>query len=338
MTAVEFANFDESLSIIKGNVDPEGTAVYSVVRNEMYFLPAFLEHYRQLGVQQFLFLDDKSDDGTREYLLAQPDCAVAQSSRRYGEQIAGWRQHIIWKNQIPHQFLPGRWAICADADEFLFLPPALPTVDALVEVLEWRGTTAVSGVMVDFYPATLADMEALGAPRDRSELFAAYPWFDAGPYFHWWGGELLPAAPYGGVRARLLRKYGISRRKKPKSWIKRLRIAIRGGVPNGPWIAKVPLVKWLPNRIYRNSHSLNIAPDVTIMLPIVHFKMTSDLHKRVFAAIESRSHVKGSQEYFELADLLEVMKMTGGNFIDECSIRFTDVKDLEENGLMKINL
>ena len=40
---------DESLRTILGSVRRDALSVYSVVRNEMFFLPAFLDHYRGLG-------------------------------------------------------------------------------------------------------------------------------------------------------------------------------------------------------------------------------------------------------------------------------------------------
>jgi hypothetical protein len=44
------------------------------VRNELARLPNFLEYHRQLGVDRFFVMDNESDDGTRDYVLSQPDC------------------------------------------------------------------------------------------------------------------------------------------------------------------------------------------------------------------------------------------------------------------------
>jgi len=50
--------------------------VVCVVRNEMALVPHFLAHYRLLGVKCFVFVDNCSDDSTREYLFEQPDVAT----------------------------------------------------------------------------------------------------------------------------------------------------------------------------------------------------------------------------------------------------------------------
>ncbi len=54
-------------------------ALVCTVRNSASYLPAFLAHYRRLGVTRFVFVDDRSDDGTAELLAASP---TSTSSRR----------------------------------------------------------------------------------------------------------------------------------------------------------------------------------------------------------------------------------------------------------------
>ncbi|NIT57750.1 MAG: hypothetical protein GWN00_16425, partial [Aliifodinibius sp.] len=54
----------------------EGIVLVSVVRNEIEILPHFCAHYRAMGVKCFIFVDNCSNDGTREFLLAQDDAFV----------------------------------------------------------------------------------------------------------------------------------------------------------------------------------------------------------------------------------------------------------------------
>ena len=49
--------------------------LYALVWNELPILPFFLEHYRPF-VDRFFLFDDGSDDGSYEYLAAQPDVAL----------------------------------------------------------------------------------------------------------------------------------------------------------------------------------------------------------------------------------------------------------------------
>ena len=85
----------------------------------MYFLPAFLDHYRHIGIEQFIFLDDQSDDGTNDYLLEQRDIVILKMDYRYGHPITNlantpWkttqRAGELAKTAIPKKFLPGKYA------------------------------------------------------------------------------------------------------------------------------------------------------------------------------------------------------------------------------------
>ena len=49
---------------------------FSTIRNERVRLPYFLQYYRDLGVDHFLFVDNGCDDGTREYLAEQQDVSI----------------------------------------------------------------------------------------------------------------------------------------------------------------------------------------------------------------------------------------------------------------------
>ena len=54
-------------------ITADSILAFSTVRNEIVRLPHFLAHYRKLGVNHFLFVDNDSDDGTTAFLAEQPD-------------------------------------------------------------------------------------------------------------------------------------------------------------------------------------------------------------------------------------------------------------------------
>ena len=51
-----------------GAIRPNDHLLVATMRNEQIRLPYFLEYYRNLGVDHFLFVDNASQDGTVEYL------------------------------------------------------------------------------------------------------------------------------------------------------------------------------------------------------------------------------------------------------------------------------
>ena len=57
-------------------IRPGDVLAVATLRNEISHLPGFLDHYRRLGVAQFLIVDHGSDDGSDRYLADQPDVSL----------------------------------------------------------------------------------------------------------------------------------------------------------------------------------------------------------------------------------------------------------------------
>jgi hypothetical protein len=164
--------------------------VFAVVRNEMYFLPHFLRHYRDLGVREFWFLDDRSTDGTREFLLAQPDCGTIEANLAFGDRVAHTRFGVAAKTLVPRAaLLQNRWVLMVDADEFLSLPQAFASIDVLVAALERAGLKVARAAMLDFFRIHCACSP--DASPD-SNPFALCPNFDAWQTMDWPDGAREP--------------------------------------------------------------------------------------------------------------------------------------------------
>ena len=80
-------NLGNHIKITNGRILDVNVNLYAIIRDEMFNLPAFFSHYRDLGVQQFLVLDDGSVDGSSEFLCKQPDCVVLTSDIRFGSLV-----------------------------------------------------------------------------------------------------------------------------------------------------------------------------------------------------------------------------------------------------------
>ena len=306
-------DYDDLTVVANDLSDRPGLTLTAVVRNETYFLPAFLAHYRALGVERFVFLDDRSDDGTRELLAAQPDCMVVGSSHTFGDMTAPgtWRRggqvriRAIWSTLILRKYGAGRWCVFVDADEFLRLPVGMRLQD-LVPRLEQLGGTAAWGFMLDLYPATIAD---LLAQRDDATLDPDGDWYydarrHATPRRR--GGLRLA---YPGSRARLMARYRIRRHR----GLKALR-AMLGPVRYNQ-LRKVPLMK-VPEQGYVNRLHDTAAPaPPDVLLPLEHFRFTGQTLRRAEAAIARKSHFRASVEYEELARLLRAMEAADASFL-----------------------
>src|SRR5258705_2465086 len=84
--------------------------LFARCRNEALRLPAFLRHYRGLGVDRFFIVDNDSSDGSIEYLAGQPDVQLFCTSRRYREARSG----IDWLNALLRTFGVVAWCVTVD--------------------------------------------------------------------------------------------------------------------------------------------------------------------------------------------------------------------------------
>lgn len=319
--------------IVSGRIKLEAVTLFSIVKDEMFYLHAFFDHYRKLGVGQFIILDDKSVDGTAEFLGAQADCVVIRSKQEFGEILpSGERAGIQWKSLIPQTYCKDRWALYVDADELVFLP-GISSLGELSQHLEQLNVSAIGAVLIDFYPGTIDELGNHERPASREALVSRYPFFDSCRHLAWKNGELRPEVLNSGVRERLMREFGIDKhdydsasnsiRKLAKKMLRRF-----SGKPNITSIHKVPFVKWTEGKTYLNSHTLNEAPYVDLVLPIAHFKFTASLDEKIRTALRTGAYSQGSRNYKAYRDLLEAMREKSASFMCEDSARFIGAEDL----------
>lgn len=149
---------------------------FMVLRNEMRRLPWFLKHYRELGVNQFLIVDNDSTDDSAAYLAEQTDVSLWRCSASYRDARFGrdWINHLLLCYGHKH------WCLVVDADELLIYA-GCKTHDLhdLTAFLAQRGQEAFGALMLDMYPD-----RALGTPETepQSDPIKALNHFDPGPF------------------------------------------------------------------------------------------------------------------------------------------------------------
>src|SRR5260370_8136498 len=79
---------------------------FMTVRDEMLRLRQNLAHHRNIGVRRFLVVDNGSTDGSREFLLAQPDCHVFLTRNSYPHSPYGLHRHpTLLTSNCPHHLV-----------------------------------------------------------------------------------------------------------------------------------------------------------------------------------------------------------------------------------------
>ncbi len=317
-------DFLASLEIVSGAVRPDALTLYAVMRDEAFFLPAFLDHYRAIGVEQFVILDDGSADGTGELLRAAPDCVVLRAPWRFGDVLtlrrAGlWtrrrRAGTAFKEWAPDRFLAGRWALHADADEFLVLPPGAPDLRAVIAALDARGARCCAASVAEAFPPGLDGLAPHPPATGLADLLARYPMIE----------------PHAVLRLRRGRQ---AARVAPS---KTGALMAAHGVPGtaGSARVKTPLIRhaWPVRR--RGSHKASVPPPSWAMLTVLHFVFTAQMRAKVARAREWRAHVDGAASYDRYAALLDALEASGGALAGPGSARYAGPGQLIDAGLMR---
>lgn len=242
-----------------------------LVRNEILRLPNCLEHYRSLGVDRFIILDNDSRDGTAGYLSSTPDVDIWRTSDFFSESKAG----MIWRHLLVGHYGFNRWYLIVDADELLVYQEMgqrdLHDVARRLEKLQLKSLRAP---MIDMYSdRPLGELNYLSG----SSLVAACPYFDGDSYRianFADGSQMLE----GGPRVRLVSKsseeeFNHSLEKYPFRF----------------WAQEMPIIG-----IHSNPFPNQRVPPMGALL---HFKFLQDLKDKIQAAIEEKQHWKGSVEY-----------------------------------------
>jgi hypothetical protein len=339
---IQFSSLPARLVIEHGSAHPGKITLYSIMRNERFFLDAFFDHYRALGVEQFLVLDDGSSDGSVEFFRAQPDCVLFSSGLKYGTDIAVKmpdgrvrrdRAGVFFKRVIGETFCRGEFGLYADADEFLLLPVAVPDLATLYQKLAERTIDAVVASLVEFYPDSVRDLNGSPQPRTFADLARLYPYFDAVPLVKFRGG-LPPKRINGSASRRLFGRYGITLPAEPlplaPRWLNR-RLPRR---PGKSATMKTPLVRWRPGVWISDTHRSNVRPSDQVLLAFAHFKFNHRLAQKTEEAIRLRSYAGKSEKYELYADLMTRMLAAGDRFAGPGSKRYTGPADLEAAGLL----
>ncbi len=212
------------------NIKPDDILVFSTIRNEKPRLAYFLDYYRKLGAEHFLFVDNDSQDGSRELLQEQPDVSLWTTKNSYKRSRFG----VDWLNGLKAKYAVGHWVLVVDVDEFLVYPFCdSRSLRALTDWLDAASVKSFGTLLLDMYPK--GDVDDAKVTEGQNPIEVA-EYFDASNYF-----------------VERNEKYG-------NLWIQggpRLRAFFRDKPQFAPALNKTPLVKWSRGNVYVSStHTL----------------------------------------------------------------------------------
>lgn len=254
-------------------------AVIACVRNERHIMPAFLDHYRRLGVKSFLISDNCSTDGTLAYLLEQPDVVCFACDTEYKNSTFG----VAWQQSLLAGFRSGLWSVVVDADEFLVFPgykerPIAEFLDAQGA----KGHDAITSLMLDMYPK--GPLNEFDVSRDDPFKIAAY--VDSEPLRSvWFHGPYSNSPTWtSSLRHRLAPNTGVNSFTSQKTCILKYK----------PWM-----------QLSAGLHYVGDAKIAEAPAVLCHFKYHAGFHKKVMDEIARNQHFDDSAEYRAYAEALE---------------------------------
>lgn len=271
------------LHLIQDNtsaIRPDDILLVCTLRNEYVRLPYFLKYYRDMGVRHFLFIDNDSDDGSREYLVGQDDVSIWHTTASYRKSLFG----VHWMNWISRKYCHGHWTLTVDVDEFLVFPFCdTRPIPALTDWLDNSGIRSFSAMLIDMYPKGPIDAQPY---REGQNPFEIAEWFDSGNYMISMNPEYYNLWIQGGPRARLFFK------DEPKS---------------APSLNKIPLVKWHRDYAYIQSTHMLLPRGLNLVYEteggekasgaLLHAKFLNTFVEKTREELERRQHYAGSREY-----------------------------------------
>ncbi len=246
-------------------------------RDEGSRIPYFLDYYRKLGIDHFLFVDNQSESPMADLLADEPDVSLWHTDEGYPETRFG----VDWMNALLSEHAVGHWVLTVDLDEFFVYPfMESRSYDELLSYLNDSERLSFYTILVDMYPeGAITDAHV---PVGEDPLKYA-PWFDKTGYYLVKGGH-GDAFVRGGPRLRAFNNWDYK---------------------TAPALNKTPLIKWHSRFAYHLSthvaypmmlnHAHKKFHEPTGAL--LHFKFVSSFREKIDLAIRLRNHYSDSGEY-----------------------------------------
>lgn len=264
-----------------GQIKPRDILLFACVRNEAPRLDWMLRHYRAIGVDHFLIVDNGSRDGSVTRLAQEPDVSLWRTEASYARASCG----VDWLNALRRRYGCGHWCLTVDADETLVYPHVgHRPLRALTDWLDRHDVAMLPCLLLDLFPRGSVEAAVCPSGRDPTRVAA---WFDPANYRARRDTRLGAEWIQGGVRARAF-------------------FADRPEV--APALNKVPLLRWQSDFVYHSSthvllpRALNVAAALVARQGVptgvlLHTKFVAGFRARAREEVARAEHFANAAEY-----------------------------------------
>jgi hypothetical protein len=288
--------------------------LFSTLRNEALRIPYFLDYYRRLGVEHFLFVDNGSTDDFAELVAGKNDISVWYTTASYRASNFG----MHWLNALLWRYGCGHWCVTVDPDEFLIYP--FYETRSLLDLTAWldgQRRPSLFCLVLDMYSDRRVSETHC---RTGEDPLTVAPYFDGTGYVQHFATPRGEVFTQGGPRRRIFFRHH------PEA---------------APALNKTPLVRWQRNYSYLSSmHQLShmrlnwphgpggLSPTGCLL----HFKFLSSLPDKAAEELARKEHYDNSKEYVAYHKIMD----SGDDYLYyESSIKFENSAQLVELGFMQ---
>lgn len=148
-----------------------------VFKNAKKILNTFISHYKNIGVNNFVFIDNNSEDGSLDYLTSLSNHTKADiwvtKDKFDSFKSCGWRQRMI------AYYGNNRWYLDLDVDELLVFPGVENSdINKILDFAHKHKLSAIGSLMLDIYPKR----PILTVNSTTENLIADYKYIDIDTY------------------------------------------------------------------------------------------------------------------------------------------------------------
>ncbi|KEQ12188.1 glycosyltransferase family 2 protein [Endozoicomonas numazuensis] len=121
--------------------------VFSVIKNDKVFLNEWLTHYRSLGVERFIIVDDHSKDGLENNITDEDVFILKPTVGDFKNCKVYWLKLLMIAFQTVES-----WVLTIDSDEFLDLGNKYSNLNNYIEVLHKKNIKYSPSILLDMLP------------------------------------------------------------------------------------------------------------------------------------------------------------------------------------------
>lgn len=292
------------------DIGPDEILCCVAIRNERQRLPYFLDYYRRLGVDRFLFIDNDSSDGSPDWLLQQPDVHLWHSALSFKRANFG----SAWFELLLRRYGIGHWCLSVDADEFLLFEGAPKrSLKAFCADLDRRGHRGATGMLLDMYSDRPIHQTVY---REGSDPLALCHYFDREFCHRRYdnGGQYRnQTILFGGVRQRVF------------------------PAENDYLLSKAVLLRYAPDRVLTSGQHLTNIPAhqlAEMQICLLHYKFFASFTDYARDEAAREVHAMAGEQY--KAYYRELSRGSDLLLYDsELSLRFEGTEQLRRLGVMQ---